>query len=131
MLAAGKKVFQKSCANCHVLSGQGGTIGPDLTGGNRKDLGYLLENIIDPGSSVAEPFRSSVIGLVDGRILTGVITRQTPSIIEIQTAEKQLIVDQDDIQQVKSTSSSLMPEGLLNSLTPAQKRSLIFYLMSG
>src|SRR5581483_1813238 len=47
-LSQGRAIFQKSCANCHVLFGQGKTVGPDLTGGNRKNLDYLLENILDP-----------------------------------------------------------------------------------
>ncbi|MEC9092650.1 MAG: PVC-type heme-binding CxxCH protein [Planctomycetota bacterium] len=129
-LLAGKKIFEKSCANCHVLFGQGGTIGPDLTGGNRKDLSYLLENIVDPNSSVADTFRSSILELVDGRTLTGVVTRKTPSVIEIQTAEKREIFDRNDIQRVQTTKNSLMPEGLLNTLTREQKQSLLYYLMS-
>ena len=129
-LALGERVFQKSCANCHVLFGKGGRIGPDLTGGNRRDLGYLLENIMDPGSSVADSFRSSVVNLVDGRTITGVILKQTPQVLEIQSAEKKLLVDRRDVEQVRQTANSLMPEGLLDPLSPAEQQGLFLYLMS-
>ncbi len=126
----GQKLFEKSCANCHVLFGSGAKIGPDLTGGNRKDLGYLLENIIDPSSSVAESFRTSIINLVDGRTLTGVILKQTANVVELQTAEKIITLDRNDVEAVKPTKNSLMPEGLLNELDAKQRRDLISYLMS-
>lgn len=126
----GQKLFEKSCANCHVLFGSGAKIGPDLTGGNRKDLGYLLENIIDPSSSVAESFRTSIINLVDGRTLTGVILKQTTNVVELQTAEKIITLDRNDVEAVKPTKNSLMPEGLLNELDTKQRRDLISYLMS-
>ena len=126
----GQKLFEKSCANCHVLFGSGAKIGPDLTGGNRKDLGYLLENIIDPSSSVAESFRTSIINLVDGRTLTGVILKQTTNVVELQTAEKIITLDRNDVEAIKPTKNSLMPEGLLNELDAKQRRDLIGYLMS-
>lgn len=126
----GQALFSKSCANCHVLFGQGGKIGPDLTGGNRRDLGYLLENLIDPDSSVAESYRSSIVSLVDGRTLTGVITQRTAKVIQLQTAEKLVVVDVDDVERVKQTQKSLMPEGLLEGLSDQQIRDLIAYLQS-
>lgn len=129
-LALGERVFKKSCANCHVLFGKGGRIGPDLTGGNRRDLGYLLENIMDPGSSVADSFRSSVVNLVDGRTITGVILKQTPQVLEIQSAEKKLLVDRRDVEQMRQTANSLMPDGLLDPLSPDEQQGLFLYLMS-
>ena len=129
-LTNGKKIFEKSCANCHVLYGKGGKIGPDLTGSNRKDLGYLLENILDPSSSVADTFRSSIIGLNDGRTITGVILRESKATLEIQTTEKLIVVDRDEVEKIKKTDQSLMPEGLLNDFTPEQKTDLLLYLMS-
>ena len=128
--AEGKKLFEKTCANCHVLFGEGGKVGPDLTGSNRKDLGYLLENIVDPSSSVADSYRSSIVELADGRTITGVVLNESKTTVEIQTAEKRLTLDRNDIERIKKTANSLMPENLLNELTDKQKRLLLLYLMS-
>ncbi|MDG2468603.1 MAG: c-type cytochrome [Pirellulaceae bacterium] len=125
----GKVLFQKTCSNCHVLFGVGGTIGPDLTGGNRHDLGYLLENIVDPGSSVAQNFRTSILNLVDGRTLTGVVLSQTENTLQLQTSEKIVSIARDDIEAIQPTLNSLMPGGLLNSLDAGQRRNLIGYLL--
>ena len=73
----GRLVFSKTCQQCHKLYGQGGTIGPDLTGSNRSDLDYLLANIIDPSAEVARDFRMSVVRTKDERVMTGIITERT------------------------------------------------------
>ncbi|HND55250.1 MAG TPA: c-type cytochrome, partial [Pirellulaceae bacterium] len=62
----GREVYKKTCANCHTLFGEGGAIGPDLTGSNRRNLEYLLENMVDPSASVAADFRVSVLTMHDG-----------------------------------------------------------------
>lgn len=53
----GRAVFQKTCANCHQLFDTGGAIGPNLTGSQRTNLDYLLENMVDPSASVAKDFQ--------------------------------------------------------------------------
>src|SRR5262249_20370533 len=73
-LANGRLVFTKTCQQCHKLFGEGGAIGPDLTGGNRADIDYLLLNIIDPSAEVGRDFRMSVVRTTDSRIITGIIT---------------------------------------------------------
>ena len=72
-LPDGRKLFVQTCANCHTLFGTGGKIGPDLTGAQRSDLGYLLENIIDPAATVAADYRMSTLALADGRLLNGIV----------------------------------------------------------
>ncbi|HLQ44403.1 MAG TPA: PVC-type heme-binding CxxCH protein, partial [Planctomycetaceae bacterium] len=76
-LSDGRALFNKTCANCHVLYGSGKSAGPDLTGGNRRNLDYLLENILDPSATVAADFRMSVFAMTDGRVINGVIVEQT------------------------------------------------------
>ena len=70
----GRELFKKNCQNCHQLYGEGGKIGPDLTGANRSNLDYLLGNIIDPSSVVDRDFRMTVIMLDDNRVLSGLVT---------------------------------------------------------
>ena len=63
----GRGIFARDCASCHVLFGEGRKLGPDLTGSNRKNLDYLLENVVDPGASVRSDFRAVAFLLGDGR----------------------------------------------------------------
>jgi putative heme-binding domain-containing protein len=124
----GRAQFVKLCQNCHRLYGEGAKIGPDLTGGNRSNLDYLLSNIVDPSSVVDKDFRMSVLLTDDDRILNGLVIDESDRTITIQTATEQLILDKDVIQTRKVTEKSPMPDGLLDSLTAEQIRDLIAYL---
>jgi putative membrane-bound dehydrogenase-like protein len=129
--SAGRALFTKTCANCHVLYGQGKTgAGPDLTGSNRRNLDYLLENIVDPSASVAADFKATLYRLADGRTLTGVIVEQTDKTLTLQTATERPTIAKEDIEESKTTGQSLMPDGLLQPLTAEQVRDLLSYLMT-
>ena len=125
----GQKLFQQNCASCHVMRGQGGAVGPDLTGADRKNMNYLLENIVDPSSSVADSYRSSNVSLLDGRLLIGVVVNQSKKTLVLQTKDGPVTIDQADIDQIKQTKLSLMPEGLLDQLKAPQRAALFKYLM--
>ena len=129
-LGAGRSVFNKACATCHKMFGEGTTIGPDLTGSNRDNLDYLLENIVDPSRVVPAQLRQSAVSLVDGRVITGTITRQDDKTLTIQMATKVQIVPRDDTETIRQLNTSLMPEGLLTPLSDAQVRDLIAYLQT-
>jgi putative membrane-bound dehydrogenase-like protein len=129
-LQNGKALFTKQCATCHTLFGQGAKIGPDLTGSNRKDLDYLLENVVDPSAIVPAAFRANVIVLADGHVLTGIIREQNEKTITIETPDGKQVVDREAIEDMKASDKSLMPDGLLQPLAPSQIRDLIAYLMS-
>lgn len=129
-LAAGRNLFQKTCANCHVLFGVGVKIGPDLTGSNRKNLDYLLENIVDPSASVGAEFRTSIVVMDDGRVINGGVTALTERTITLQTARESITIDRESIESMTQSKSSFMPDGLLQNLTQTQIRDLISYLMS-
>ena len=129
-LSAGRALFNKSCASCHVLYGVGRIIGPDLTGSNRKNIDYLLENVVDPSASVAANFRSVSIAMTDGRVLSGVVGQQNERTLTLLTAKDPLTLDRSEIEEITPTNLSLMPDGLLQNLTPEQVRDLFAYLMS-
>jgi putative heme-binding domain-containing protein len=126
----GRVLFNQVCSNCHVLYGQGKKVGPDLTGANRNHLDYLLENIIDPSASVAADFRTTIFVLDDGRVLSGVKQIQTEKTVAVQTADGVMIIDRDSIAESKPTTTSLMPEALLQNLTTSDIQNLFAYLMS-
>jgi putative heme-binding domain-containing protein len=125
----GRLVFSQTCAVCHTLYGEGKHIGPDLTGANRDNLDYLLENAVDPSAVVAADFRMSVVALKDGRVLTGIVGEQTPRTLAVQTQTDKVTLERSEIDEVRPTQQSLMPDGLLSSLRDEQVRDLIAYLM--
>ncbi|TWT40612.1 Cytochrome c [Thalassoglobus neptunius] len=129
-LAAGRALFAESCGKCHKLFGKGTTLGPDLTGSQRGNLNYLLSNIIDPGAAVPADFRMSVIVTVDGRVVSGVITKQSKSGVTVRTANETIHIQQDDIDVLRKTSTSIMPDGLVDKLSKEQTRDLIAWIMS-
>jgi putative heme-binding domain-containing protein len=125
----GKLVFTGTCAVCHKLYGEGGAIAPDLTGSDRHNLSYLLENIVDPSAVVPAPYRVSIIELKDGRILTGVIPEQTDQLITVQTPAERVTIQRSDIVKEQQLAQSLMPEGLFQALGEETVKNLVAYLM--
>ncbi|TWU13003.1 hypothetical protein CA54_18290 [Symmachiella macrocystis] len=126
----GRVLFEKTCSNCHVLYGAGGRVGPDLTGSNRQNLNYLLENIVDPSASVGQEFQASAIVLNDGRVVTGVVVAQSDRTLEVQTEKERLVIDRSDVEEVVNQKMSLMPDGLLKQLKAEEIRDLFAYLTS-
>ena len=127
-LENGAALFKKSCANCHKLYGEGGKIGPDLTGGNRANMDYLLGNVVNPSGEVPKQFTMSTIVLESGRLVNGVVVAETANTITVQTDKEQKVVAVSDIAERVRTSKSLMPDGLLDSLTPDQVRDLVAFI---
>ena len=125
----GAALFKKSCATCHKLYGEGKTISPDLTGANRSNLEYLLMNIVDPSSVVPKQFTTSVVALKDGRVITGVVVSETEQTLVIQTDKEQLSVARDDVEESRNSGKSLMPDGMLDTLTEEQVRDLFGFMM--
>lgn len=128
--SAGRALFAKTCAACHKFFGDGKTVGPDLTGANRDNLDYLLENMVDPSAVVSADFRMSVLELDDGRVLNGLVLAENDATLTLRTATETVTVDRGDIDQRRTVPLSLMPENQLQTLTPEQVRDLIGYLQT-
>ena len=128
--AQGRQVYENVCGVCHTLYGHGGAVGPDLTGSGRDNLDYLLDNIIDPSAVVNADFRMTVIELKDGRTLNGLLASKTERTMTLQTMTETLTLDRAEIESVRESNLSLMPEGLLDALKETQVRDLIAYLMN-
>ncbi len=125
----GRMIFMAACSACHKMYGQGGAIAPELTGSDRRNLKYLLENILDPNAVVPADFRVSVFQLKDGRTISGVIPEQTERTLTIQTPAERLVIERTQIVKQDQLTQSLMPEGLLTALGEENVINLIAYLM--
>ena len=128
-LSNGRVLFNKSCADCHRLYGEGKPIGPDLTGSQRSNLDYLLENLLDPSAVVGKDYRMSTVVTIDGRVLNGLVVKQDKKSLILQTYTDQQTIPAADIEEQRETTLSPMPDGLLQKLSPEQVRDLISYLM--
>ncbi len=126
----GRALFSTLCAACHTLYGQGGQVGPDLTGAGRDNLDYLLDNLVDPSAVVNADFHMSVVNLKDGRVLNGLVSAQTGRTLTLKTMTEVATVERTEIESIQESSLSLMPEGLLEALNEVKVRDLIAYLMS-
>jgi putative heme-binding domain-containing protein len=124
----GRAIFDRVCGSCHKLYGSGGEIGPDLTGSGRDNLDYLLENIVDPSAAVSADFRMVVVALRDGRVLNGLVKAQNDRVLMLQTQTESLAIPRSEIEDVRPSTASLMPDGLLDTLSPAEVRDLIAYV---
>lgn len=125
----GRALYQTLCGKCHRLYGEGATIAPDLTGSNRDNLDYLLENVIDPSAVVNRDFRMTVLALKDGRVLNGLVLDETDRTLTLQSLTEQVTVEKHQIEDRQLTPLSPMPEGQLETLSAEQIRDLFAYLM--
>jgi putative membrane-bound dehydrogenase-like protein len=124
----GKALFVQKCAQCHRLFGEGAAIAPELTGAQRTSVDYLLQNIVDPSAAVPREYRIYTVVTTDGRLLNGVVPEETARTVTLQTPTERIVLDRSDIEEMKPTSASMMPEGLLEALTAEERRDLIAYL---
>jgi putative membrane-bound dehydrogenase-like protein len=129
-LGQGRALYQKNCASCHKLFGAGEIIGPDLTGSNRADLNYILENLIAPNAVVGRDYQMNVMLLNDGRVVSGLITKETESALTVKTINDLVVIAKDEIEEQKLSELSLMPAGLVDPLKSEELRDLIGYLAS-
>ncbi len=127
--AAGKAVFKQHCMKCHMHSGEGNKIGPDLTGMSVHPKSHLLIDIIDPSRSVEGNFKLYVLETKDGRLLNGLLASETKTSVEIVDAEaKKHVVQRDNIESLTASPKSLMPDGFEKQMPEADLVNLLEFL---
>jgi len=124
----GRAVFARICQQCHTLYEVGGKVGPDLTGSNRADLDYILQNIIDPNAVIPNDYRASNLEMKDGRSMIGLVKAQDDKSVTVITQNETLTLPRDEIQSLRQSELSMMPEGLLAPLADQETRDLLYYL---
>lgn len=127
----GKQVFTKTCAACHKVQGVGNDIGPNLAAMKARGPEAILLNVLDPNREVNPQYLNYAVLTADGRQLTGLIAAETATSITLKRADNATdTVLRIDIEQLKSTGVSLMPEGMEKQIDQAGMADLLEFLKS-
>ncbi|HEX5103042.1 MAG TPA: PVC-type heme-binding CxxCH protein, partial [Pirellulaceae bacterium] len=133
---AGERIFYHlrvgGCFRCHEFEGRGYTIGPDLsTIGRSLTRERLVQSLVDPSREIAPQFTSWAIQTTGGEVLTGIhVGDEVDGRLKFADQNGRVFhVHPNDIDQRKPSSQSIMPEGLVDNLTPQELRDLIAFLL--
>ena len=126
----GREVYNTTCFACHQLYGEGGKVGPDLTGANRTDITYLLGNILTPSEIIQEEYKMTLIFTEDGQVYSGVVVSENRRQVQLAIAnvEEPVTIPVSQITDREITDLSMMPEGLLENLSDPEVLDLVAYL---
>ena len=139
----GKNLFKTiACASCHQVKGEGGKIGPDLTDLTKKfadgkmDRMKLLIEVLQPSKVIDKKFQTQIIVTDVGKLYSGVVVYEDAKVIRLMAnpLEKNVKpqeIEKDSIDERTTSKISLMPEGLLNTLTRQDILNLLSYLENG
>ncbi len=128
--ARGQALFRDHCAGCHRLGDYGHELGPSLAGTRHKGADFMLVHVLDPNREVNPLYFNYVALLEDGRTTTGLIVEESAVRLTLQRADgARETFQRSEIQELRNTGRSLMPEGLEKSLDPAQMQDLLWYLL--
>lgn len=126
----GKIQFTARCAICHKLFDEGQSIGPELTGYDRANVDFWLDNLFMPSMEIREGFGAYIVKTKSGQILTGLMDAQDASGIVIKDiANNKTSVKQADIEKLEASPISLMPEALTTGMSDADLKDFFAYLM--
>jgi putative heme-binding domain-containing protein len=126
----GQQVFALACAACHRYKGKGGNIGPNLDAYQLNNPGFLIPAVVDPSLGIREEYAGFNVTTKDDQLLTGFIAQNAPQFIVLRDlAQNSITLPRNEIKDLQAMPVSLMPEGLLDTLTPQQVQDLFAFLM--
>ncbi len=127
----GREMFDALCGKCHQMYGEGGLVGPDITGSNRTELDYLLTNIIDPSGDIQDDYRMLMVTTRDGRTYAGNIAAESERALTLRVVgQDAVVIAKSDIQSREQSALSMMPDNMLESFTDSEVTDLVAYLMT-
>ncbi|QDV35449.1 PVC-type heme-binding CxxCH protein [Tautonia plasticadhaerens] len=126
---AGRAVFDKVCAQCHQIYGKGQQVGPDVTGNGRGSYEQLLSNVLDPSLVIGASYQGTIVATADGRILSGLLEEDSDRrmVLKLQGGERE-VIPRDQVEEVRVSPVSLMPENLEEQLAPDELADLFAFL---
>lgn len=127
---AGEQTFKRICAQCHRLHGEGIEVGPDITGNGRGSFEQLVSNVMDPSLVIGKAFLAKTVLTSDGRVLSGLVAAEDDQrlTIKIQGGKLVELAREDEIEQIKDSVKSLMPDGLEQQMSEQELIDLFAYL---
>jgi putative heme-binding domain-containing protein len=126
----GRQVFAKVCGQCHKLHGEGQEVGPDITANGRSSYEQLLSNVFDPSLVIGAAYQARTLVTEDGRVLTGLLAEDNEQRIVLKTQGGKLeTIPRGEIELLKVSELSLMPEGLERQLKPEELADLFAFLV--
>jgi putative membrane-bound dehydrogenase-like protein len=134
--AEGASVFATLCQQCHVKNGVGASVGPPLDGIHNRGLEGMLTAILEPSAAVESGYRVLRVELVDETAVEGLLVRSEDQTVTIRPVSATGALDpqtipRDQIARLRWSTLSVMPEGLLESLSPEDAANLLAYTVSG
>ncbi|WP_276091413.1 PVC-type heme-binding CxxCH protein [Pedobacter sp. JY14-1] len=128
-LVKGQQLFMRTCGSCHKMYGNGGNIGPDLTGSNRSKVDYLLFNVIEPSGEIQDDYKLVVITTRDGRTYSGNIISENDRQMTMRiVGQDAVVINKSNIQSREVMPVSMMPNGLFETLTNTEIIDLVGFL---
>lgn len=127
--ARGREAFQKLCAGCHRLRGEGQEVGPDLAMVATKPVEWLLTAILDPNQAVEARYRAWTLGLKSGETLSGLVSAETANnlVVRLAGGTEQAVL-RGDLATLEVQPLSLMPAGFESALAPQDMADLLAWL---
>jgi len=125
----GLAVFRKVCGQCHKIYGEGQEVGPDITGNGRGSFEQLLSNVFDPSLVIGASYQARTVATGDGRVLTGLLAEDNEQriVLKMQGGKFETI-PRDNVDEVKVSKLSMMPEGLEKQLSQQEIIDLFSFL---
>ena len=124
-------MFDQNCRACHQLGGQGGLVGPQLTGIGNRGTERLCEDILDPNQNVDHAFRQTRIATKDGEELAGLMRREEGDLLVlVDPAGKEFSVKKSAVTERHESELSLMPDTFGETLSTGDFHHLLAYLLS-
>src|SRR5579872_2440668 len=130
--ARGERIFRRKemgCAICHAIGGVGGKVGPDMTSlGASSPVDYLIESVFYPNRKIKEGYHSVLIETKDGEELSGILVRENGEQVVLRNAtDREVSIAKNNIKS-RALGNSLMPSGLIDSLSSAERLDLFRFL---
>lgn len=128
----GRLVFASEkalCSRCHLVRGEGGRIGPDLSNLVERDYDSVVRDVRRPSFALNPDYIRYTVALRDGRVLDGTLRTDGDRLIVGDAEGRETVVDRAEVEEMKSSPLSVMPEGIAERLTPDELRDLLTFLL--
>jgi putative heme-binding domain-containing protein len=127
----GEAVFRQQCSQCHRIGTVGHEVGPNLATMKNRGAEAIVTNVLDPNREVNPAWRDYLAVTVDGATHNGVLVAESATFLTLRRAEaKETSLSRSDLEALRDTGRSLMPEGLEKNIDQQAMADLVTWLMT-